>query len=104
MLMLQSVDGYLLKKRDLSRAFFDSVGLEVIGREATLYLWVKVPEGRTAEEWAMRLLNLGIGESKGNVFCYGHPQNYVRLAMVPDKEECHEAIALWAKALEGEAL
>ena len=34
-------------------------GLEVIGREH-MYLWVKVPNGWSAEAWAMSLLELGL--------------------------------------------
>ena len=33
------------EKKALFLDFFDKMGLEVIGREATLYLWVKVPSG-----------------------------------------------------------
>lgn len=90
-------------KKEIFLDFFDAQGLEVIGREATLYLWVKVPEGTTAEAWALRLLDVGIVVSPGAMYSVmGTPQNYVRLAMVPDKEECRAAIALWTRALEGE--
>ena len=92
------------EKKALFLEFFDSMGLEVIGREATLYLWVKVPNGWSAEAWAMSLLELGIVVSPGAMYSVmGTPQNYVRLAMVPDKEECQAAIALWKLALEGDS-
>ena len=92
------------EKKALFLDFFDKMGLEVIGREATLYLWVKVPSGWSAEAWAMTLLELGIVVSPGAMYSVtGTPQNYVRLAMVPDKEECQAAIALWTEVLEGES-
>ena len=47
-------------KKELFLSFFDSIQWPTIGREASLYLWVKVPAGDSAESWALRLLNQGV--------------------------------------------
>jgi len=83
-------------KKALFTAFFDEIGLEVIGREASLYLWVRCPAHSTSEAWADDLLNAGIVVSPGTMFgVNGGGKGYVRLAMVPTIEACQQAIAIW---------
>lgn len=83
-------------KKRLFLAFFDEVGLEVIGREASLYLWVKAPEGKSDTQWALELLEHGIVVTPGSLFSIEHRQSqYVRLAMVPDIETIKTTIGLW---------
>jgi LL-diaminopimelate aminotransferase len=90
------------EKKSLFLAFFDSVGIEVIGRDATLYLWVKVPPEFSAEAWALKLLDFGIVVSPGTMYSVmGNPQDYVRLAMVPNKEDCMAAITQFQKIIGG---
>ena len=72
-----------------------------MGREASLYLWLRVPTGQTGEEYAIDLLNLGIVVSPGSMFAITDAgSNYVRLAMVPDIEGCVEAIQIWSQHIQ----
>ena len=81
-------------------SFFDTMNMTVIGREASLYLWVKVPSGDD-QAYALNLLNAGIVVSPGSIFgVAGAGHGYIRLAMVPTIEECERAIKAW-RALEG---
>ena len=76
-------------------AFFDEQNIEVLGREASLYLWVKVPGGDD-EAYATRLLDAGIVVSPGRIFgVAGAGHGYIRLAMVPTLEQCEAAIGAW---------
>jgi acetylornithine aminotransferase len=83
------------KKRDRFLAFFAERGLRCDGSEATLYLWVRVPEGHTAGSWALALLEEGIVVAPGTAF--GAGEGYVRVALVPTLAECEEAIAAWRR-------
>ena len=88
------------EKKKLFLDFFDEIGLECLGRTATLYLWVRVPEGYSEVEWADRLLSAGIVVSPGPMFgVSGAGAGYVRLAMVPPLSVCREAIAVWRTLL-----
>jgi succinyldiaminopimelate transaminase len=82
-------------KKKLFLDFFDELGLAVLGREATLYLWVAVPGGDD-EAYATLLLDAGIVVSPGRIFgVSGGGQGYIRLAMVPSISECAAAISAW---------
>ena len=88
------------EKKQLFLDFFDDVGIEVVGRTATIYLWIRVPAGYTEVEWADRLLASGIVLSPGPMFgVSGAGAGYVRLALVPPMSVCHEAIAVWRALL-----
>ena len=77
-------------------AFFDSIQWPTIGREASLYLWVKVPTGDSAESWALRLLDQGVVVSPGSMFAITDAgKEHLRIAMVPSMEECKKAIDIW---------
>jgi acetylornithine aminotransferase len=82
-------------------SFFDESGIEVIGREATLYLWLRVPPGKaSAQDWAEELLEAGLVVSPGTLFgVSGGGAGYVRLALVPSLAECQEAIQIWRTLL-----
>lgn len=83
------------QKKALFLAFFDEVGLEVIGREASLYLWLKVPGGDD-EAYATRLLSVGIVVSPGRIFgVAGAGHGYIRIAMAPSLAQCKVAIDAW---------
>lgn len=80
--------------------FFDEVGIEVAASEATIYLWVRAPEGETDETWAARLLEAGIVVSPGRMFgVAGGGQGYIRVALVPSEAEIRDAIAVWRTLL-----
>ena len=83
------------QKKKLFLDFFDSLGMAVIGREASLYLWVQVPDGDD-EAYAQRLLDAGIVVSPGRIFgVAGAGFGYIRIAMVPTLDECKKAISAW---------
>ena len=83
----------------LNRAAMSEENIRVIGREASLYLWVEVPGGDD-EAYATRLLDAGIVVSPGRIFGVdGAGRGYIRLAMVPTLEQCKAAIEAW-RALE----
>ena len=85
-------------KQALLRAHFASMGLEVVGSEAGLYVWVRTPSGRTDEDWALELLEHGIVVSPGPMFSVcGGGQGFVRLALVPSIAEIEAAIAAWPR-------
>ena len=79
--------------------FFDQQGWSTIGRDATLYLWVKAPAGKTGEQWALELLQRGLVVSPGAMFALGDTaKHYIRLAVVPSVEDCQQAIDIWRQA------
>ncbi|HEX9050685.1 MAG TPA: succinyldiaminopimelate transaminase [Anaeromyxobacter sp.] len=82
-------------KRERFLAFFARHGLRADASEATLYLWVRVPDGETSSGYALRLLEEGIVVAPGPAF--GAGEGYVRVALVPALEECDAAIAAWSR-------
>jgi acetylornithine/N-succinyldiaminopimelate aminotransferase len=83
------------KKRARFLRFFAEKGLVADASDATLYLWLRVPAGRTASSYALRLLEEGIVVAPGTAF--GAGEGYVRVALVPTLEECEEAIEAWSR-------
>jgi len=83
------------RKRDRFLAFFAAHGLRCEGSEATLYLWVRVPDGQGSASYALRLLEEGIVVAPGTAF--GAGEGYVRVALVPAEAECEEAIERWSR-------
>ena len=87
------------RKKRLFVDFFDQQGWSTIGRDATLYLWVKAPAGKTGEQWALELLQQGLVVSPGAMFALGDTaKHYIRLAVVPSVEDCQQAIDIWRRA------
>ncbi len=82
-------------KRALFESFFERVGLRWTPTNASLYLWVEVPEGSGDDEtYALKLLEEGILVAPGSSFGPGG-EGYFRVALVPSVDECQEAIARW---------
>ncbi len=82
-------------KRDLFLRFFQAHGLAADASEATLYLWVRVPEGETSASYALGLLEEGIVVAPGTAF--GAGEGYIRVALVPALAECEEAVRAWSR-------
>jgi len=82
------------RKREKFLAFFKKHNLEFIRTDSTFYFWVKSPKGQTGKDYALKLLELGIVVSPGEIFG-GNDVNYFRLALVPSEIDCDAAIALW---------
>jgi LL-diaminopimelate aminotransferase len=85
------------EKRDLFTQFFEQAGLDYLRTDASFYLWVLVPDGDD-ETYALRLMEEGIVVAPGSSFGPGGA-GYVRVALVPDVEQCGRAIDRWGAAL-----
>ena len=74
--------------------------MEVLGSQATIYLWIKVPGDGDDEAFAARLMQHGVVVSPGRMFGVdGAGHGYVRLALVPSLAEIHAACTLLRKVL-----
>ncbi|HVR33560.1 MAG TPA: aminotransferase class I/II-fold pyridoxal phosphate-dependent enzyme [Acidimicrobiia bacterium] len=76
-------------KRRILRNAFTAAGLEVVGSDAGLYVWLEVDDDLVAAE---RLLEAGIVVSPGRAFGPGG-EGHLRLALVPTVDECEAAAA-----------
>ncbi len=85
-------------KRELFLELFSARGVEVAGKEATFYLWCRVPGEQTAEAFAARLLELGVVVAPGSFFG-ASGEGYFRLALVPTLVECQRAVEILSEAL-----
>jgi acetylornithine aminotransferase len=82
-------DAYRRKREALLPAL-EKKGVRVAGGAATMYLWLEVPHGESSEEFATRLLEVGLIVSPGTFFGPAG-EGYWRLALVPTEEECRRA-------------
>jgi succinyldiaminopimelate transaminase len=86
------------RKRALFLQLFERTGIRVAGSDATMYLWVEVPEGESSEAFAARLLEQGILVAPGS-YLGTAGEGYVRVALVPAEEECARAVEILARVL-----
>src|SRR6476660_2063359 len=80
-------------KRDVLLPGLAAKGWEVVASDATMYLWIAVPD---ADELVTRLLELGVLVSPGSFFGPSG-EGYVRFALVPTLAECERAAAILAE-------
>lgn len=80
-------------KRAIFLELFGRHRLHVAGSEATFYLWVAVPDGRTALDWAVDLLDRADVVVAPGSFFGPEGEGFVRMAMVPTLAECERAAA-----------
>ena len=85
-------------KRDVLLRALSRGGVRVAASEATMYLWVEVPDSETSEQFAERLLETGIVVSPGSYFGEAG-EGYVRLALVPTLADCRRAAAILEEVL-----
>jgi succinyldiaminopimelate transaminase len=78
------------RKRELLVPVLEGKGYRVAGGDATMYLWVELPESVGSETLARRLLEHGVVVSPGTFFGPSG-DGYVRIALVPTEEECRRA-------------
>jgi LL-diaminopimelate aminotransferase len=84
------------RKREVFLRFFAAAGLTVWPATSTFYLWVRVPAGHSDSSYTEALLQRGIVVSPGSFFGPGN-QDWIRLALVPDRQGCEAAIAAWPR-------
>src|ERR687897_2266446 len=84
------------EKRELFKDFFERVGLHYPRTDASIYLWITVPEGFDGDDeaYALRLLEEGIIVAPGRSFGPGG-EGYLRVALVPGLDDCRRAIEGW---------
>jgi succinyldiaminopimelate transaminase len=80
-------------KRDVLLPVLAALGWDVVASEATMYLWVAVPD---AEAVVDRLLERGLLVSPGSFFGPSG-EGYIRFALVPTLDECERAAAILAE-------
>jgi succinyldiaminopimelate transaminase len=80
-------------KRDVLLPVLAAVGWELVASDATMYLWVAVPDAATLVE---RLLERGVLVSPGSFFGPSG-EGYIRFALVPPLAECERAAAILAE-------
>jgi N-succinyldiaminopimelate aminotransferase len=78
------------RKRDVLLPVLEANGWRVAGKDATMYLWVAVPDGEPSEAAARRLLEHGIVVAPGS-YLGDAGEGYIRVALVPTVEECERA-------------
>jgi len=88
------------EKRALFTEFFRRAGLDFLHTDASFYLWVAVPEAFAGDDeaYALRLMEDGIIVAPGRSFGPGG-EGYIRVALVPELEECRRAIGRWEDVL-----
>ena len=85
-------------KRDVLMPVLAAKGWNVVASDATMYLWVAIPTGESAEVVANRLLPHGLLVSPGTFFGPSG-EGYIRFALVPTLDECERAAVILQEAL-----
>ena len=81
-------------KREVFLRLFERHGIHVAGSVAGLYLWVRLPDATSSEDWALDLLDrTGVVVAPGSFFG-SEGEGYVRMAMVPTLAACRDAAEL----------
>jgi len=80
-------------KRDVLLPAFEGLGWRAAGKEATMYLWLALPDDERSEAAAERLLEHGIVVAPG-AYLGESGEGYVRVALVPTVEDCERAAAV----------
>ncbi len=86
------------RKRALLLDVLRRKGIRVAGSDATMYLWLAVPEGETSESFAERLLEHGILLAPGS-YLGAAGEGYARIALVPSEEDCTRAAEILERVL-----
>jgi succinyldiaminopimelate transaminase len=86
------------RKREVLLDVLRRRGWRVAASEATMYLWVEVPDGETSEACAERLLGHGVVVAPGS-YLGESGEGYIRIALVPTLQECERAAEILEEAL-----
>lgn len=87
------------KRKNIVEDFLNRAGLSYWKSDATIYIWVKVPEGETSESFTSKILEkAGVVVSPGNA--YGASgEGYIRISLTVKDDRLKEAIKRLEKAL-----
>ncbi|MEP6973225.1 MAG: aminotransferase class I/II-fold pyridoxal phosphate-dependent enzyme [Actinomycetota bacterium] len=85
-------------KRAIFLELLRGKGIEVAASVAGMYLWIRVPGGRSSVAWGLELLDLGLVLAPGSYFG-PEGEGYLRMAMVPTIEDCRRAADILARLL-----
>ncbi len=90
--LLSSIRSTYQARRDVLFGGLTEMGLDVIRPDATFYLWSRVPQGFTSEDFVVHLLDrTGVLGTPGNGF--GDPgAGYIRFALTVSVERIEEAV------------
>jgi LL-diaminopimelate aminotransferase len=87
------------RRRDVALAGLRNIGLTPVTPEAAFYVWMHVPEGATAAEFAARVLEeAGVVITPGTGFGPGG-EGYVRMTLTVPEARLEEAIERMAKVV-----
>ena len=78
------------RKRDVLLPALEGLGWRAAGKDATMYLWLALPDGEGSEAVAQRFLEHGIVVTPG-AYLGEAGEGYVRVALVPTVDECEHA-------------
>ncbi len=92
------IAGGYQRRRDFMVEGFKKLGWDIKKTKATMYLWLKVPEGYDSKSWCKMIL-----DKTGVVFTPGvafgkHSDNYFRVSLVAADERLREALDRLEKA------
>jgi succinyldiaminopimelate transaminase len=81
------------QKREVLLGVLARKGWRIAASDATMYLWVEVPDGERSEACAERLLHHGVVVAPGS-YLGEAGEGYIRIALVPTLAECERAAAI----------
>lgn len=80
------------KRRDFMVPALNELGWDVKNTKATMYLWLKVPQGRKSKEFCKFVMDeTGVVFTPGIAFG-AHSDNYFRVSLVQSEEKLKEAV------------
>jgi aspartate/methionine/tyrosine aminotransferase len=85
-------------KREVLTGALARARVRLVGSEATMYLWAKVPGDASSEDFATALLEHGVLVSPGSYFGPSG-EGYFRIALVPSLDDCRRAAAILEREL-----
>lgn len=89
------------RRRDLLVEALRSLGWKIAPPRATLYLWMRVPEGRTSESFTRELLDkAGVVVAPGSAYGAGG-EGYVRFSLTLPDEQLEEGVKRLKEAFSG---
>ncbi|HST57130.1 MAG TPA: aminotransferase class I/II-fold pyridoxal phosphate-dependent enzyme, partial [Longimicrobium sp.] len=92
------------RRRDAAVEALRDAGFDVPLPQATMYVWVPLPEGVSSEAWARRLLlEQGVALLPGKSLGAGG-EGFVRIALTCSEDRLRQAAARMAKMLEPSAV